>query len=241
MTARPLQMVLRQVSAARRSSSSDGELLAQFVANRDESAFATLVRRHGGLVQSVCRSVLHHHQDTEDAMQAVFLVLARKAASIRKTEALASWLHGVAYRIACKARTQSARRRRSEREAATTSATQQAVDDLSWREVQAVLHAELRRLPDKYRLPLILCCLEGRTRDAPHPLDSSRYLTKGGIWSTSPQPDATCVGVGGAFRAARPKPVRRGGAADWFAAVAYTTSVWPWNNGESPRQPTLHA
>jgi RNA polymerase sigma factor (sigma-70 family) len=177
MTARPLQLVLRQVSAARRGSLPDGELLALFVANRDEAAFATLVRRHGGMVQGVCRSVLHHQQDAEDAAQAVFLVLARKAASIRKTEALASWLHGVAYRIACKARTQAARRRRSEHDAATSGPKKGTVplrmaglspfsdDDLSWREVQAVLHAELQRLPDKYRLPLILCCLEGRTRD----------------------------------------------------------------------------
>src|SRR5262249_18040243 len=95
---------------------------------------------------------------------ATFLVLARRAASIRKSESLAGWLHGVAYRIASKARAQAARRRRKEHDPAANVKPQPA-DDLSWREVQCVLHEELQRLPEKYRLPLIACCLEGHTRD----------------------------------------------------------------------------
>jgi RNA polymerase sigma factor (sigma-70 family) len=164
MSTPSLQQVLRQVTAAKRGSLTDGELLAQFTEQRDEEAFAILARRHGGLVQSVCRSVLHHQQDAEDAEQATFLVLARRAASIRKSESLAGWLHGVAYRVALKARAQAARRRRKEHDAAANP-KQTIAEDLSWREVQCVLHEELQRLPEKYRLPLIACCLEGHTRD----------------------------------------------------------------------------
>src|SRR5262249_57466049 len=109
-----LQQVLRQVTAAKRGSLTNGELLTQFTEQHDEEAFAILVRRHGGLVQGVCRSVLHHQQDAEDATQATFLVLARRAASIRRSESLGGWLHGVAYRIGCRARAQTARRRRKE-------------------------------------------------------------------------------------------------------------------------------
>src|SRR5207249_4756088 len=83
---------------------SDSELLREFAARRDEAAFTELTRRHSRLVLSVCRNILQHAQDAEDALQATFLVLARRAGSIRKGEALASWLYGVAYRIAMKAK-----------------------------------------------------------------------------------------------------------------------------------------
>ena len=95
---------------------SDRELLEHFVAQRDQAAFAALVRRHGPMVFGVCRRVLHHVQDAEDAFQATFLVLARKAASIRKLESVGSFLHGVAHRVAAKARAQTIRRAVRERE-----------------------------------------------------------------------------------------------------------------------------
>src|SRR5947209_2030438 len=98
---------------------SDRELLERYVAGREDEAFAVLVQRYGGSIWSVCRRVLHHTQDTEDAFQAVFLLLAKRAAAIRKREAVGSWLYGVAYRTAMRARRTAARRRNMEARAGT--------------------------------------------------------------------------------------------------------------------------
>jgi RNA polymerase sigma factor (sigma-70 family) len=156
---------LRQLVAVRTASRwTDRDLLEYFVAHHDEAAFAILVERHGPMVLSVCRRVLRHVQDAEDACQATFLVLARKAASIRKHDSVASWLHGVAYRIARKAKAALTR----QRVPLTLSVEVPQADtagEATWREVQVVLDEELQRLPDKYRVPLVLCYLEGRTRD----------------------------------------------------------------------------
>jgi len=142
----------------------DHQLLEQFLARQDETAFAALVERHGPTVLSLCRSFLHHLQDAEDVFQATFLVLARKAASIRKREALGSWLHGVAHRLACKARVRAARR--DSREVTTTVEVEaRSTDDLTWRELRLVLHEEISRLPEKYRAPLLLCYWEGKTQE----------------------------------------------------------------------------
>src|SRR5438132_10599881 len=97
---------------------SDGQLLQRFVTEREEEAFAALMRRHGGLVWNVCRHILHRHHDAEDAFQATFLVLARRAGSIHRSESVASWLHGVARRIAVRAKQMSAKRLDRERRAA---------------------------------------------------------------------------------------------------------------------------
>jgi RNA polymerase sigma factor (sigma-70 family) len=157
-----LRRVRRLSGAAPDSGLSDGELLHAFLAARDQDAFAALVRRHGPLVLGVCRRVLHHQQDAEDAFQATFLVLARKAASVRRRAALASWLHGAAYRAALTLRRSLARRRHHEGRAGRPIETQAAGE--AWREVEAILEEEIQRLPEKYRTAFVLCCLESQSR-----------------------------------------------------------------------------
>jgi RNA polymerase sigma factor (sigma-70 family) len=142
----------------------DRDLLARFVAHGDQAAFAALVERHGPMVLGLCRRVLRHTQNAEDAFQATFLVLARKAGSVRNPDALASFLHGVAYHAATNLRRDLARR--SARQLPSPDALPaDPAGDLRWREVRAALDDELARLPERYRAPLVLCYLEGRTRD----------------------------------------------------------------------------
>jgi RNA polymerase sigma factor (sigma-70 family) len=143
---------------------SDGQLLMQFATRRDESAFAELVRRHGPMVLGVCRRVLGSDHDAEDAFQATFLVLARKAAGAGRYRALGGWLHQVAYHIALRERVRSGRRQHHERQVTRVSSPE-AITDLERRELRQVLDDELRRLPEKYRTPLVLCYLEGRSNE----------------------------------------------------------------------------
>ena len=142
---------------------SDQHLLRQFSDHRDEAAFGMLLRRHGPMVLDVCRGVFGNDADAEDAFQATFLILTRKAASIRKTGSLGSWLHGVAYRTALKARARSVTRQRNEARAPVRAVTEP--DDLTWREMQEILHEELNGLAERYRAPLVACYLEGKTQD----------------------------------------------------------------------------
>jgi RNA polymerase sigma factor (sigma-70 family) len=142
----------------------DRELLDRFVEAHDEAAFTVLVERHGPVVLGLCRRVLRHTQDADDACQATFLVLARKAATLRKRISLASWLHGVAYRTSVNLRRAQARRLRREQRA-EPKRNHHIDEDVSWRELHAILDEELERLPERYRAPLILCYLDGKTRD----------------------------------------------------------------------------
>jgi RNA polymerase sigma factor (sigma-70 family) len=160
-----LALVLRHIHrlAAGRCSPqrTDRQLVEDFALCRDETAFAALVARHGPMVLRVCRRVLNHEQDAEDAFQATFLVLARNTGSIRKHEALAEWLHGVAYRTAMKAKRSAARRRNHE--ARLRAVTPEAVPGPSWDDVRAVLDEEIERLPGSYRSAFVLCILEGKS------------------------------------------------------------------------------
>jgi RNA polymerase sigma factor (sigma-70 family) len=156
------QAVLRQDRAGR----TDGQLLASFIEDKDEAAFEALVRRHGPMVFGVCCRVARNHHDAEDAFQATFLVLARKASSVRPRDKLANWLHGVALRTAMKAKALMAKRRRREQQV-TEMPEPEAVRHGHGRDLQHLLDQELKGLPENYRLPIILCDLEGkRIKDA---------------------------------------------------------------------------
>jgi RNA polymerase sigma factor (sigma-70 family) len=142
---------------------SDADLLRRFLERRDEAAFAALVARHGPLVLGVCRRSLWDHRDAEDAFQATFLVLARKAKSLRHPERLAAWLHAVARRVAVRVR---ARRRPTEPLLNLPDLADPRPDPLaavSVRELLVALDQEIARLPEAYRLPLVLCGMEGRS------------------------------------------------------------------------------
>ena len=129
------------------------------------AAFAALVQRHGAMVLGVCERVLRNAHDAEDACQATFLVLARKASSVRKWGSVASWLHGVAWRVARRLQTRLARRSNHEQAAAAHKPLLSEPADLSWREVSRLIDEELNRLPETCKAPLVLCYFEGLTQD----------------------------------------------------------------------------
>ena len=140
---------------------SDGELLERFVAHRDAEAFEVLVARHGPMVLSVCRGILHDPNDAEDAFQAAFLILVKKAGSIRGHRSLGGWLYRVAQRVAIQANAAAARRRAHERRAAEMAVTTSTPGPVVPDDLQPALHEEIGRLPEKLRLALVLCDLQG--------------------------------------------------------------------------------
>lgn len=154
------QMVDPQAGAE----SADRQLLARFVNQRDEFAFEALVRRHGPMVLAVCRRLLSDADDAEDAFQATFLIFVRKAATIARPDQLAGWLHGVATRVAGKARQQRLRRPLAPLDQ-EPSAEEPAMDDVMRRELATALDEEVARLPAPYQMPFILCHLSGRSNE----------------------------------------------------------------------------
>ena len=147
----------------------DGELIRAFVERKSPAAFGELVLRHGPMVLGVCLRVLRHRQDAEDAFQATFLVLARKAGAVSPPDAVGNWLHGVALQTAVRARAITMKRRR--RETVVPSVPETATREAGWDDVAEVLDEELGRLPNHYRAVLLLCDVEGRTR-----ADAARHL-----------------------------------------------------------------
>ncbi len=146
------------------SEPTDERLLRDYVASQDAGVFAAIVRRHGGMVSGVCRRVLGREQDVDDAFQATFLVLLRKAPSLSRPNLLGNWLYGVAYRISSKIRSANIRQRTREVPMVDLPAPA-ANDDASWRDLRPVFDDELRRLPERYRRPIVLFYLEGKTAE----------------------------------------------------------------------------
>ncbi len=161
-TSKVIQHLRRTVLLHDGAGLTDGKLLECFIEHRDEAAFAALVKRHGPMVWGVCHRLLNHH-DAEDAFQATFLVLVRKAASIKPREMVGNWLYGVAHQTVLQARRTATRRRAKEKQVREMPETGAVQQDL-WDDLRPLLDQELRRLPDKYRAVIVLCDLEGKTR-----------------------------------------------------------------------------
>src|SRR5262245_36421124 len=162
----PMNNVLRQirrlVARPGAGAQADEDLLERFIVHHEEEAFGALVRRHGPMVLGVCLRLLRHRQDAEDAFQATFLTLVRKGGSIRQRGSLASWLYRVAFRISLRLKARAEKRNGSESLVdATVDADPSA--EAAWREMRPVLDGELQKLPAKYRAPMVLCYLEGKT------------------------------------------------------------------------------
>jgi len=168
MASAQLGTVLRHlqgvITAKVSDDASDAELLERFIASHKEMAFQALLARHGRMVLQVCHRTGGNEHDAEDVFQATFLLLARKARSIRKRESVASWLHGVARRLALAAKGKQERRRACERRAINMRTNSKQPRE-AWRDLQTTLDAALREVPETYRAPLLLCYLEGKTQE----------------------------------------------------------------------------
>jgi RNA polymerase sigma factor (sigma-70 family) len=160
----PLPGLLKRALTDSVSEWSDHQLLSRFVESGDEAAFAIIMDRHGPMLYGVCRRFLGDSHLADDVLQATFLLLSRRCGSIRKSNSLGSWLYRVAHRLARQAQRADAARSRRER-LAVDNRTLAPPSDPGWDELCLVLDEELRRLPERYRIPLLLCYLEGRTQD----------------------------------------------------------------------------
>jgi RNA polymerase sigma factor (sigma-70 family) len=158
-----LQQIRRLAAGEVLARATDGQLLEHFSLQQEEAAFTALLHRHGPMVLGVARRVLRHAQDAEDVLQAAFLLLARKAGSIRKRESVGSWLYGVAYRLARDAKSRGVCRQAHERARALSQSPADRQD--AWRDLEETLDQALAALPARYREAVVLCCLEDRTQE----------------------------------------------------------------------------
>lgn len=167
MAEAPLLTLVRQVrrlaGGPGPATDSDADLLSRYASLRDAEAFEALVRRHGPMVWNLCRRMLHHEQDAEDAFQATFLVLARRAASAGRKGTLAGYLYRVAFRVALKAKDRGAARPAESLTAEPPCPAPPVGAASEWAEVRSIIDEEVDRLPERFRVPFVLCCLEGRT------------------------------------------------------------------------------
>jgi RNA polymerase sigma factor (sigma-70 family) len=184
MTTTPMNRVIQHILAACGGDGmTDGELVNRFLSHQDDAAIAALVRRHGPMVWGVCRRLLRSHHDAEDAFQATFLVLVRKAATLPNRETVGNWLYGVAHQTAVRMRAMVAKRGVRERQV-TVMPEPATAEQYVWNDLAPVIDEELSRLPDKYRVLILLCDLEGVTRkdvarrlDIPEGTVASRLAT----------------------------------------------------------------
>jgi RNA polymerase sigma factor (sigma-70 family) len=153
------------LAAERDAALNDVELLGRFTASADAAAFEAIVRRHGPMVLAVCRRVLANSADADDAFQATFAILVQKAASLSRPERLAGWLFQVAYKTARRARSLQLRLQ-ARREPLTEVAVEAPIAEVVWRELRTMIDEELDRLPEKLRLPVVYCFLQGRSKRA---------------------------------------------------------------------------
>ncbi|MBL8797361.1 MAG: sigma-70 family RNA polymerase sigma factor [Planctomycetia bacterium] len=159
-----LRHIRRLIGSPLPADLSDSQLVERFVVQLDETAFEALLGRYGPMVLGVCRRVLHHPLDVEDAFQAVFLVLARKARALARRELVGPWLYGVAYRIAIKARATTMQRRTRERQVADMTLIEPLYHE-TYNDLRPVIDEEVQHLPAKYRQPVVLCYMEGKTNE----------------------------------------------------------------------------
>ncbi|HKB37419.1 MAG TPA: sigma-70 family RNA polymerase sigma factor, partial [Gemmataceae bacterium] len=164
MTNPPLNLLLKQLRDPETDERPDAELLARVAHSRDADALEALIGRHASLVQGVCQRLLPCRADADDVFQATFLVLLRRAATLRSASSLGSWLHTTAYRLALRVLA-SSRRRYPLEAGREPHAGRDPLDEISGRELCAVIDEELQHLPEKYRAAVVLCCLENRSRE----------------------------------------------------------------------------
>jgi RNA polymerase sigma factor (sigma-70 family) len=253
MASTPLHAIVRRLRHVVRPEGAgeltDARLLERFVADRDEAAFEVLVWRHGPVVLNVCRRLLRQEHDVEDAFQATFLVLVRKAASIGRREALAGWLYRVAYRIALAARVSIARRTAHEKpclDGCDTAGGGDPADEAIRSELRPFLDAAVNGLPEKYRWPVLLCHLEGKTYEeaaqqlgCPKGTIAIRLARGRALLRKRLGPRAVTLATGALATSLTPSPASAAVPSAWVTATVQ--NAWRLATGQGSGTPSSRA